>query len=94
MESVFVVVKIDNAMKQFADDGVTVDVYSNSELASKWLMQLVNEHVLDNGFDATIKSRYNADGEIEMSAELVKGEEKVSIFTMKKTKFNTIVNTI
>lgn len=90
MESVFVVVKIDNAMKQFADERVTVDVYSNSELASKWLMQLANEHVLDNGFDATIKSRYNADGEIEMSAELVKGEEQVSIFTMKKSVYNKV----
>jgi hypothetical protein len=53
-------------------------------------MQLVNEEVLDNGFDATIKSRYNADGEIEMSAELVKGEERVSIFTMKKSVYNKV----
>lgn len=90
MESVFVVVKIDDAMKQFADERVTVDVYPNSKLASKWLMQLVNEHVLDNGFDATIKSRYNADGEIEMSAELVKGEQSVSIFTMKKSVYNKV----
>lgn len=90
MENVFVVVKIDDAMKQFADERVAVDIFPNSKLASKWLMQLVNEHVLDNGFNATIKSRYNADGEIEMSAELVKGEQSVSIFTMKKSVYNKI----
>jgi hypothetical protein len=90
MESVFVVVKIDDAMKQFADERVTVDVYPNSELASKWLMQLVNNHVLCNGFDATIKSRYNVDGEIELSAELVKGENQVSIYTKKKSVYNKV----
>jgi len=88
MESVFVVVKIDNSL--FEDDRVIVDVYPNSQLASKWLMQLVNEEVLDNGFDATIKSRYNADGEIEMSAELVKGEDVVTIYTEKKSVCNKV----
>jgi hypothetical protein len=88
MESVFIVTKVDNAL--YPDDRVIVDVFPNSKLASKWLMQLVNEEVLDNGFDATIKSRYNADGEIEMSAELVKGEERVSIFTMKKSVYNKV----
>lgn len=90
MESIFLVVKIDDAMKQFADERVTVDAFPNGELASKWLMQLVNEHVLDNGFDATIKSRYNADGEIEMTAELVKGEQSVSIYTKKKSVYNKV----
>lgn len=88
MESVFVVVKIDNSL--FEDDRIIVDVYPNSELASKWLMQLVNDEVLDNGFDATIKSRYNADGEIEMTAELVKGEQSVSIYTKKKSVYNKV----
>jgi hypothetical protein len=88
MESVFIVTKVDNAL--YPDDRVIVDVFPNSELASRWLMRLVNEDVLDNGFDVTIKSRYNADGEIEMSAELIKGEERVLITSTKKSVCNKV----
>lgn len=88
MESVFIVTKVDNAL--YPDDRVIVDVFPNSKLASRWLMQLVNEDVLDNGFDVTIKSRYNADGEIEMSADLIKGEERVLITSTKKPVCNKV----
>lgn len=87
--NVFLVVVEDTA-RQFADERVDVDVYPNSELASKRLMELVNDYVLERCFDATIKSRYNADGDIVMSAELLKDELQVSIFTMKKSVVNTI----
>lgn len=88
MENVFVVIKHDDSL--FDQDKLTIDIFQNEEFASKWLMKIVNEDVLHNGYDATIKSRYNSDGNIEMSAELVKGEEKITIYTEQKTIFKGV----
>ena len=83
MDNVFAVIKHDAEL--FEQDRLSVDLFHDEQSASKWLMQLVSEDVLHNGYDATIKSRYNSNGNIEMSAELVKGEQKVIIYTVQKT---------
>lgn len=88
MDNVFAVIKHDERM--YPQDRISVDLFTTNDLALKFAMQLVNEDVLHNGFDATIKSRYNADGDIDMDIELIKGEYVVTIRVEKKTIFKEV----